>query len=68
MTAPFFLVDISMYVIFSLAAYFFFRHETVKLFFLVILGLFAKEISMVLLIPLFYCLLKEKKIKFYENF
>jgi len=63
MTAPFFLVDISMYVIFSLAAYFFFRHETVKLFFLVILGLFVKENLNVFINTLILLSFKRKKNK-----
>ena len=67
MTAPFFMVDISLYVLFTFAAYFFFRQKTYKLFFVVCISLFAKEISMVLLVPLFYCVTKEKKINFYKK-
>lgn len=67
MTAPFLMVDIFLYVLFTLAAYFFFRQKTYKLLFLVCLSLLAKEISMVLLIPLFYCVVKEKKINFYKK-
>jgi hypothetical protein len=68
MTAPFFMIDVFQYLLFTIAAYFFFRKKIYKLFFLVCLSIFAKEISLILIIPLFYSVFKEKKINYYKKF
>lgn len=62
MTVPFFMLDIPTYVLFTLAASLFFRKKTLSLFILICVGIFLKQIVMVLLIPLWYLIIKNNKI------
>ena len=61
MTVPFFMLDIPTYVLFTLAASLFFRTKILGLFILICIGIFLKQIVMVLLIPLWYLILRNTK-------
>lgn len=51
-TAPFFMLDIASYLVFMMAAYFFFSRKIVALSLIACIGILVKEISIVLIIPL----------------
>jgi len=59
-SSPFFLLDIPALFVFALAAYAYFKNNLWLLVSAAMLGLFIKEISIVLLIPIFFLLLKKK--------
>lgn len=62
MTAPFSLVDIPTYVIITLGASFFFNNNIKLLTLIICLGVFIKEITIILMLPLLYLIwFKEKK-------
>ena len=61
MTAPFLMLDIPTYVLFTAAASFFFRKNFLGLFATICIGVFLKQIVMVLLIPFWFLLIKENK-------
>lgn len=65
LTVPYSLLDIPLYVIFSLAASFFFLKNFVLLSIIIAIGILVKEISIILYLPLMYLLISEK---FYLKF
>ena len=65
LTVPYSLLDIPSYVIFSLAASFFFLKNFVLLSITIAIGILVKEVSIILYLPLMYLLISEK---FYSKF
>jgi len=65
LTVPYSLLDIPSYVIFSLAASFFFLKNFFLLSIIIAIGILVKEVSIILYFPLLYLFIKEK---FYLKF
>ena len=59
MTAPFFMLDIATYVVFTLGASFYLNKKNLHLLITICLGMLVKEIVILLLIPLFFNLYKD---------